>query len=122
MEYELTIHEKSNYLHAIVNGTVSRDNVDRYVKEILGECLARKCFRVLVEERLDGPPLGALDVFEVASQGSMAALGVMQAIAFVDINADVSLIKFAETVAVNRAIPMKTFPTVAAAEKWLSEY
>jgi len=119
MTYELTIDQKPTYLHAIVTGRNSRENVARYLADILQECIARRCCKVLIEERLDGPRLGTLDVFKIASEGSSRALGVFQAIAYVDVNAEGNLMQFAETVAVNRALPVTVFSTVADAEKWL---
>ncbi len=39
--------------------------------------------------------------------------------AYVDLNAEGDVMRFAEDVAVNRGFPVKVFPTVAAAEEWL---
>jgi hypothetical protein len=119
MTYRLTIAKKPTYLHVIVNGQNSRENVLRYLEEILRECTARNCFRVLIEERLDGPRLGTLDVFQIASEGSGKARGILKAIAYVDVNAEGGLMQFAETVAVNRMLPVVVFSSVADAEKWL---
>jgi hypothetical protein len=119
MTYELTIDQKLTYLHAIVTGRNSRENVARYLEGILRECRARRCFKVLIEEHLEGPRLGTLDVFEIASEGSSRAFGMLKAIAYVDVNAEGGLMQFAETVAVNRALPVTVFSTVAEAEKWL---
>jgi hypothetical protein len=60
-----------------------------------------------------------LDVFEIASEGSSRALGILKAIAYVDVNAEGDLMQFARTVALNRALPVTVFSTVADAEKWL---
>lgn len=119
MTYELTIARKPTYLHAVVTGRNSRENVARYLAEILRECIARRCFRVLIEERLEGPRLGMLDVFEIASEGSSQAFGMLKTIAYVDVNAEGDSMQFAETVAVNCALPVTVFPTLAEAEKWL---
>jgi hypothetical protein len=119
MTYKLTIDQKPTYLHAIVTGRNSRENVARYMEEILRECTARSCFRVLIEERLEGLRLGMLDVFEIASEGSSKASGMLQAIAYVDVNAESDLMQFAETVAVNRFLLAAVFSTVADAENWL---
>ena len=119
MTYKLTIDEKPTYLHAIVTGQNSRENVAQYMEEILRECIAHNCFKVLIEERLEGPRLGTMDVFHIVSEGSSKAVGMLKAIAYVDINATNDLMKFAETVAVNRALPVSVFSTVADAEKWL---
>ncbi len=119
MTYELTIDQKPIYLHAVVTGRNSRENVARYLEEILHECMGRRCFRVLIEERLEGPRLETLDVFKIVTEGSSRALGILKAIAYVDANAEGDLMQFAETVAVNRALPVAVFSTVTDAEKWL---
>ena len=119
MSYTLTIKRKPTYLHAIVTGTNSRDNVANYLQEIMRECTSQKCFRVLIEERLEGPRLGVLDVFEIASRGSKNSLGKLRAIAYVDVHAEGGLMEFAETVAMNRAMPVRVFSTVAEAEEWI---
>lgn len=119
MEYKLTIDQKPTYLHVIVTGRNSKENVMRYLEETLRECTARSCFRVLIEERLDGPRLGTLDVFQIVSEASSKAEGILKAIAYVDVNAESNMMQFAETVAVNRGVPVVVFSTVADAEKWL---
>ena len=74
---------------------------------------------MVIEERLEGPRLPMLDVFEIVTDVSKKALGVLKAVGYVDVNAKGDLMKFAETVALNRALPMRVFSTVAEAEKWL---
>ena len=54
MTYQLEIIEKPNYLHAIVTGKNTVDNVAAYLKDLLKECEARRCYNVLIEERLEG--------------------------------------------------------------------
>jgi len=120
MAYKLTISQKRGYLHAVVTGPNTRENVAGYLEEVRAECSARDCFRVLVEEHLEGPRLEAMDVFEIASEGSDRARGKIQALAYVDVNAEGDLMHFAETVAVNRGLPVALFQTVAEAERWLS--
>ena len=44
---------------------------------------------------------------------------MLEAIAYVDVNAAGDLMQFAETVAVNRALPVTVFSTVVEAETWL---
>lgn len=119
MTYKLTIHEKPTYLHVIVTGWNSKENVKQYLEEAIRECTNRGYFRVLIEERLDGPRLGTQDVFEIAAEASDKARGLLKAIAYVDINAEGDLMHFAETVAVNRALPVVVFSTVVGAEIWL---
>ena len=83
------------------------------------ECLARGCSRVLIEEKLDGPRLPSNEVIEIVSTDSGRALGLFNAIAYVDVNAESSLMTFAGSVARKRGLPIEVFPTVEEAEKWL---
>ena len=119
MTYKLTIHQKPGYLHVAVTGRNSGENVVRYMEEVIRECAARRCFRVLVEERLEGPRLGTIEVFGMVSKGSARFQRTLEAMAYVDLNAEGDVMRFAEDVAVNRGFPVKVFPTVAAAEEWL---
>jgi hypothetical protein len=119
MSYRLTITPKEGYLHAIVTGANSRENVLRYLQDIRRECGVHGCYRVLIEERLEGPRLGIADVFQIAAEGSGRAQGRFKAIAYVDVNAEGDLMKFAETVAVNRNLPVMVFGSVDDAERWL---
>ncbi len=120
MAYNLVFEQKPAYLHAIVTGQNSKENVKGFLEEVLRECVARGCDRVLIEERLEGPRLGTFDVFEIAAEGSDKVRTMFKAIAYVDVNAEgTAMMEFAETVAVNRMAPVTVFPTVAEAEKWL---
>jgi len=77
--YALTIEPKPGYLHVVVTGDNTRDTVIRYMDEVVRECTLRQCFRVLVEERLAGPRLGTLDVFEMVATGSTRFLRTLKA-------------------------------------------
>jgi len=117
--YQLSIRQEPHYLHAVVTGANDADTVARYLDELRRECIARGCYRVLIEERLEGPRLGTFPVYKVASEGSERARGLLHAIAFVDVNAAGNLMQFAETVAVNRGLPIAVFATVEEARQWL---
>jgi hypothetical protein len=120
VSYKLTVHPQPGYLHIIVTGENTRENVTRYMEEVVRECTLRQCFRVLVEERLGGPRLGTLDIFEMVATGSARFLRTLTAMAYVDVNApSQEMMQFAENVAVNRAFPVRVFRTVHAAERWL---
>lgn len=120
MSYHMSTEAKPGYLHFIVTGDNTRENVVRYMEEVVRECTVRQCFRALIEERLQGARLGTLDVFEMVSAGSTRFLRTLQAMAYVDLNArSQEMMQFAENVAVNRAFPVRVFPTVTAAERWL---
>jgi hypothetical protein len=120
MSYQLKITAKPNYLHAVVTGRNTSENVVGYLRELLRECEARQCFNVLLEENLTGRRLETWDVYQIASETSAHASGMFRAIAYVDVNAAGELMKFAETVANNRGMPLSVFKTVAEAEQWLA--
>lgn len=120
MAYQLTFNHKPHYLHAKVTGDNSVDTVKQYLEEILQTCIKNNCRYVLIEEQLDGPRLDTLEVFEVASEKSEQSMGCFKAIAYVDVNANnTDMMRFAETVAVNRGLPARVFSTVPDAEQWL---
>jgi hypothetical protein len=47
-----------------------------------------------------------MDVFTIVSEGSNQVSGMFKALAYVDVNAGGNLMQFAETVAVNRRVPV----------------
>jgi hypothetical protein len=120
MPYQLEIVRKPNYLHAIVSGQNTVENVKGYLMELLRACETNQCFHVLIEERLTGRRLETWDVYQIASDSSAHARGFFRSIAYVDVNAGGDLMKFAETVANNRGVPMRLFASVAEAETWLA--
>ena len=120
MSYQITIIEKPTYLHAIVTGPNTLENVVGYLKDLLRESESRQCYNVLIEERLSGRRLETWDVYQIASDSSAHARGVFRNVAYVDVNAAGDLMKFAETVANNRGVPMTVFKTVAEAQEWLA--
>ncbi len=118
--YQLRLIEEPHYLHAIVTGPNDARTVARYLEELRAACVARGARRVLIEERLTGPRLGTLTVYQLISQASERARGVLGALAFVDLEADATaLTGFATDVAANRGIPVAAFASVAAARAWL---
>jgi len=118
MAYEIEFERRDTYIHVTVTGDNSRETVTQYMEEVKAECARHNCFRILVEECLDGPRLATLDIFALISDGSMSALGVFEAIGYVDVQMG-DMGEFAETVAVNRGIPVAVFDSVPSAEAWL---
>jgi hypothetical protein len=119
MPYQIEFEKAPNHIVATVTGINSREVVTQYMEEILAECRRQDCFSVLIDERLEGPRLGVMDVFSLASEGSMKALGEFEAIAYVDESMG-ELAQFAETVAVNRGMPIAMFDNVEDAHRWLT--
>lgn len=120
MSFELSVERKSDYLRVAVTGENSKESVTVYPAAIREECKNLGCSRVLVKERLEGPRLDVMEVFMIASEGSKKALGEFDAAAYVDVYAG-DLMRFSETVAVNRGIPVAVFDSVENAEQWLTE-
>jgi hypothetical protein len=95
MTYQIKFRRKANYLHAIITGQNRFENIKGYLQQIILECKAANCSRLLIEERLEGPRLNTLEVFGIASEESGRVFGVLRAIAYVDINAEGDLMEFA---------------------------
>ena len=117
--YKLDIDRCDNFLHATVTGPNTAETVLGYMGEIRDACEASDCHRVLIEEKLEGPRFDEMEIFSLISEGAGDALGVFEAIAYIDEQQDFDVVKFAETVAVNRGIPIAVFSSVADAENWL---
>ena len=118
MSYQVEFEMRSNFLVATITGTNSAHAVMSYLNDVLEECQKRDCFRLLINEQLEGPRLDVDDVFQIVSDGAMRAVGVLDAVAFVD-PAMGDMAKFAEHLAVNRGMPVKAFDSLAEAEQWL---
>lgn len=119
MRYAITCDQKENYLHCKVTGENSKRNVIAYAKDMVRECEKRQCYRMLIEEALEGPRLSILEVFQVMIESLEKWRGRYEKIAYVDVYGSESFVKFVETVAVNRGFALGVFFTVAEAEKWL---
>ena len=120
MAYNVEFDNRASYVYALVTGDNSAETVFAYMDEVTARCEELDCFRVLVHECLVGPRLSHMEVFDIISEGAMRALGKFDAVAFVDEKmGDVS--SFAENVAINRGMPIAMFPSVAAAEVWISQ-
>jgi hypothetical protein len=119
MSYQLEIERHPTYLHARVTGQNSADTVIQYMSDIKAECEKESCFCVLVEEKLEGKRLDEMEVFSLISQGSADALGFFEALAYIDARQEFEIAKFAESVAVNRGIPIAIFSSVEDAKNWL---
>jgi hypothetical protein len=122
MSYQLTVQEKSGYLHFQVTGENSPENVRRYLHDILLTCIDRKQTTVLIEENLKGPGLPLIDMFQIAEKGSAEAQKHIHKVAYVDTNLQHSYKdnSFAKTVASNRGLCVRLFPSVCEAETWLT--
>ena len=118
MTYDVQYVRRPDYIHAIVTGQNSRENFLHYTDDVLAECRRAQCRRTLIEDKLTGPRMSDGEIFIVATEASRRALGFYEALAFVDEQIGETRY-FAETVAVNRGIPIAVFHNVEEAERWL---
>jgi hypothetical protein len=121
MNYTCTVEQKSGYLHVRAVGDNTPENVRRMMADTVEACTKRDCKSVLLEEDFVGPGLGLAQVYELATAGSKMAWPAIHLIAFVDVNPthNPENMKFAENVAVNRGVNVRTFRNVRDAEQWL---
>jgi len=119
MSYKVTYDRRLTYIHALVTGTNTAATISQYVSDLRDECDKQDCYRVLVEEKLDGPRLTEMEIFALISDVSPDALGFFKAFAYVDEKQAFDISRFTETVAVNRGIPIAVFSSVADAKNWL---
>lgn len=118
MTYDVQFVHMPDYIHAIVTGKNSRENFLGYIDDVLEESKRTQCRRILIEEKLAGPRLSESELFIVVDEASRRAFGFFDALAFVDEQIGETRY-FAETVAVNRGIPIAIFRDVEQAEQWL---
>ena len=121
MPYHLKLEQHSAYLHASVTGSHSVANVSRFLREVGEACEARGVALVLLEVNFTGPSLGAGGIYDVISRQT-AKGKTLRKVAYVDVSPrDPGKKKFAETVALNRGVNVRLFPTVPDAARWLDE-
>ena len=121
LPYQVTIEEKPAYLHAKVVGPRTPENAIRYLEEVYAACLRTGLSQVLLEMALSGPSLGPSGILRVVSERS-ADGSKLRKIAYVEASMDgQQRAKFAETVAINRAVNVRLFESVDQAVRWLEE-
>jgi hypothetical protein len=117
--YELTVEVRPDYLYASVTGDRTADNVFRFLREAYAACVENEKSRLLLEMRLTGSRLGTLGIYRVISDRS-ADGARLRRLAYVEDPLDhVEEARFAETVAVNRAVNVRLFKDVSEAARWL---
>ena len=63
--YQVKFDQRGNFIHAMVTGPNTAETVIRYMDEIKQECDRRDCYRVLIEEKLDGPRFDEMEIFSL---------------------------------------------------------
>jgi hypothetical protein len=117
--YHLTIEHRGDYLHATVVGERTSGNALRFLQESYAACVEHGVPNLLLEMNLTGPSLGTYDIYHVITDQSPDGARLRR-IAYVEGSLDdLEQARFAETVAVNRAVNVRLFEDVAKAAHWL---
>ncbi len=121
MAYDLKVLHEDNYLHIIVTGDNTPEDVAAYLEQIRRVCTEQGFARVLIEEHLTGPSFETVDIYDVVSAASKGVAPAIRYVAFVDTNPehDFAEMQFAETVAVNRGVNLKVFRDLPSATEWI---
>ena len=121
MSYQLTIEVQPNYLYAKVVGERTPENALRFLEEAYGACVKSGHSSLLLDMQLSGRSLPASSVYEILSQRIPDGLKLRK-IAYVQPTVDdPAMPYFAETMAANRGVNVRLFPSVAAAIQWLTQ-
>lgn len=119
MHHRLTVESKGSYLHAVVRGTNDRATVIAYFGEVREACVKRDCYRVLVEERLEGPRFPPEVLLPLMAEVAGSAGATFEALAYVDVMAVTDTVLRLASQVVQPGARVGVFDTVAEAEAWL---
>ena len=122
MTHRIAIQDEPRFLHVVVTGQNSGHAVRAYLIDIIALCTARGASHLLIEENLAGPSLDSVEVFAALHAALEHGPTATRYVAVVDTNPghDPALMRFAETIGVNRGVNVRTFPGVSAAAQWLA--
>lgn len=120
MAYHTAFIQGNGYIHMKVQGENALQTVLDYTAEAYQECVRRNCWKLLIEENLQGPAMTLTDVYHAASKGTERAEQPIL-VAFVDINPQHSKqnMEFAELVALNRGLNIRVFENLQEAQAWI---
>ncbi len=120
MSYQLTTNPMPGYLHVIVTGKNTVQNVTSYLAEVGKLCEEQKYATVLIEENLEGSGLSMFDIFKVIKEVKQIP-GILRWIVYVDTNPehDPGMMDFARELAVRRGLRVRVCRTVQEAREWI---
>ena len=119
MSYTLSIDKKGSYLHAVVRGTNDRETILAYFQEVRAACQKRDCYRVLIEERLEGPRFPPEILLPLMAEVVATAGATFEQLAYVDVMAVTDNVLRLASQVVQKGARVGVFDTVAEAEAWL---
>jgi hypothetical protein len=120
--YRIAVEERAGWLHAIGTGDNVPENVLRFLREAYRACVERGFDALLLEVGFAGPSLPMGDIFRIVADQSEDG-AKLRRIAYLERTAgrDRTKARFAETVAVNRAVNVRLFHDIEEAERWLAQ-
>ena len=120
-EPQVSVDDAGQYLHVCVTGA-QRGAAGSHWDQVWVACRGSGQDRFLIEERLPGPRLGTLELFETASAWAQRPWPAGHHIAYVDAagRLDESARHFVETVARNRGLNVRCFSVLQEAVGWLT--
>lgn len=119
MSYGVQVDPKGSYLHVTVTGQNGRETVIGYFEEIRTACRTRDCYRVLVEERLEGPRFSLADLGQLMAEVAASAGATFEALAYVDVNAESDAVQRLAGQVTQPGSSVGVFATVPDAERWI---
>ena len=121
MGYTLTLKAKGSFLHVMVTGENTPENLQKYLAEVYKSCSEGGFSAVLIEENLSGPSLLPVDVYKIITKASAQTSPIVNKIAFVDVDPThmSSIAALGEAVGRDRGANVRVFRTIEEAESWL---
>jgi hypothetical protein len=121
MPFRITTLPRDGYLLFRISGDNTPETTRACIGAILAEAVARDARSIVIEENFEGPALDLLDLFRIASEESLRAKAVLERLAYADINPahPQANVDFAEDVAVNRGLNVRTCRSTEEAERWM---
>ena len=121
MRNRLVVTLEGEHVRVISDGVKDRAFQERLWDEVAAVCQKHDCYRVLGIAHTTVPP-EIFDGFETARMMRERNIDHRYRIAWVECNTDaLDVIKFVETVLINRSLPGRLFPDEASAKTWLFE-
>lgn len=121
MDYRIAIDERPDHIFVNVWGRNTTETITRYSNDVREACMRLRKAHVLIVVNLVGENLSMLDVYRSVSAGSELARDMGMRVAYVDANPEHATdnMHLAENVAATRGIDVRTFRSIAEAERWL---
>lgn len=119
MKNEIIITFEGDYVQAIANGEKNFEYATNLFTQIVQACQEHDCKKVLGLANTS-KPLRTMEAYKVAELFRELGLNHEYRIAWVELNEDsYDTTYFAETVLVNRGMPVRLFANELQAKKWL---